>query len=193
MKNSFNKLHIFTTHSFVYGIPVYFLCTFLSEFQFNLPKLFILEVIIGISILWWFFSGVYFFSMILFSKKTRERIFSLIFKFNESDEREEVITSKAAKSTFLLMASVIFIVFFISTSRFGYLSKKTSGYHHGQYTIGHIQIKPFPVGKVEKITNKKEVIKYNIYNFPLSITGLMLLLLIIQFGTYRIFISKYSK
>ncbi len=190
--------HHFLIRSFINGIPIYFILSIVGEFLFSkLPTestmMSVVSFFLGFCLFWWLAAGVYFFIAILISKKVRENIFSWLFRFKERDEREEVITAKAAKSSFLLMAGVLFICFFISTFRLGYQPSANHENLHGHFTVGHIEMKPEPVDKIEKVSSSGEAINYNLYNFPLSKTGLIMLVLVIQFAAFRFFSFRYQK
>jgi len=194
MKNKLKWLHVFLMRSFINGIPIYFIISFGSELIFKADYVGkdVISPILGFFLIWWLLAGLYFFITILLSKSERENVLSWFFKFKERDEREEIITGRAAKSSFLLMAGILFVSFFISTSRFGYKPRETSGYH-GRFTVGHVEIKAHPVDKVIRKSDNDKMVEYNLYDFPVSKTGLLLLLLVIQFGTYRFFSIRYSK
>ncbi|PIP93616.1 MAG: hypothetical protein COW00_03785 [Bdellovibrio sp. CG12_big_fil_rev_8_21_14_0_65_39_13] len=196
MNNKLKWIHTFIMKSFINGIPLYFLLSFLGDFIFskNYSGASAVNSFLGFCLFWWLFAGVYFFITIIVSKHQRENIFSWFMRFKERDEREEAITAHAAKSSFLLMAGIIFVSFFVSTTRFGYTPSAQADKYHGQFTVGHFDMRPHSVKTVEGISQENnEAYSYKLYDFPLSTTGMLSLFLLLQFGAFRFFSLRYNK
>lgn len=185
-----NKLwiHQFITKSFINGIPIYFCLSIFGDYLFKSlgTDEGFFATFLGICVVWWALTGIYFFSSILISREIRENTFAWVFGFRERDEREELIVANSAKSSFVFMAGIVFIFFFVSTARIGYQPSSTGGYH-GQFTLGHIKMSADPIEVYKELASNGDQVNYPIFGFPLSITGTLLLLLVIQFAAFKFF------
>jgi hypothetical protein len=196
MKMAINKewMHQFVIRSFINGIPIYFALSLAGDFAAT--KNYQVPAAIGIfmagCLIWWLLAGTYCFTSILASRHIRENIFSWLFGFKERDEREEQIMAKSAKSSFLLIAGIVFIFFFISTVRVGFQNSSTGGYH-GEFTVGHIKMIGESVGSHQYVADNGDAVNYLLHSFPLSTTGTLLALLFIQFTAFRYFSRRYNK
>ena len=90
----------------------------------------------GILFLFWLLSLVVFLARLSWSGEYRAACFKRLAGIQERDEREELIVGRAAKSSFLFMLSILLILFFISTWRYG--ERPAAGEASKSFTIGHL-------------------------------------------------------
>lgn len=139
------------------------------------------STVFGFLLLLWLVSLVVFLLKLLISENYRSDCFVRLAGIKERDERDELIVGKAAKSSFLLTLSVLLILFFVSTWRFGAQPAEDKTVH--SLTIGHLNL-----SELSSVTDN--VSGKVLSPIPASKTAVLLLIIFIQVGSFRYFSQK---
>ncbi len=147
----------------------------------------ILGVVILISYFIWLSSFSIFISRLVFSPTLREQLLTRLAGLKERDEREEFIVGRAARSSFLLSMAATLLLLFASTIRY---TRSSLGQDSGY-------IPSVEVGKISIIDSdypKNHLVPYgvSVYDFPISKSAILLLVLFTQLGSFFFYSKKHS-
>jgi len=142
----------------------------------------------------WILSIAYFFLTLLFYGTFRESILSALAGFKERDEREQLVTAKAARATFLFMLAVQ-LVMLIMTFTSIHLLRTPDG--HGTLTVG-MHIDTALHGNLlngadisPSNTQVPETTDIHRYLLPPNFAGILLFLILAQIITFKLVSHKY--
>lgn len=183
-----NKINMWMSRIFLYLSPVTILICLSENWGFlsEMLKTEFLNIVIGSVLSLWVLSGVWFFVLIVMSSQSRELLLARLANVEVRDEREEQIVGQASKKTFLFMLAILLVLFAASTIRYGQgihnpIDKKSQSLTIGNWGLldSHTEvISQFDGTRTEKIRVSEAL--------PLSKTGLLLILIIIQLVAYQI-------
>jgi len=127
------------------------------------------------------------------SVRFREIVLSKITRSEERDEREEYISGRASKATFLLSLAIMIVLFFLSGIQFNmYRSSKEERINGAKGTIGIGYQFEFVEKKTEMKNEKKGTI-INYKGIPFSKEAIILFLMLFHVGGYHFFTRKRLK
>lgn len=138
----------------------------------------------------WVLSLVYLIASLVFYKVFREKLMARLAGFREGDEREHIVTSEAARATFLLTLSVQ-IVFLILSLTSVHIVRNPDG--HGFLSIGmgfgmeHLNLgKETGAAPVPAPVNPAGM-EFKTYILPPGTTLILLALILTQLLAFRLF------
>lgn len=143
-----------------------------------------INTVSGILFIFWILSLLVFLTRILWSAEYRGSCFTNLAGIRERDEREELIVGRAAKSSFLFMLSVLLILFFISTWRYG--ERPSAGDASKSLTLGHLDL-------TERSSVRDLHSDTIYYPIPVSKTALLMLVISLQLLSFRYFSRTTEK
>ena len=142
------------------------------------------DTLICIPIFLWFAALLYTAGRFFFDEAFREKIFRGISGMKERDEREEIIVGQASRSYFLFSLGVLTVLLFFSTFHYRVTTEGSNKLF--TVTIGHLRLIQQLVLK-QSVEAGKTIIEYG---NPVSGTGLLLLLGILQIVSFRWFNAR---
>lgn len=192
MKTITSKAHKVLFDSFLYLSPIGILMLIFVHFEaYGEIKEKVLGQFLEIAFIYWFLCTIYILFAIIFNKNFRESIFTKLAGIKERDEREEIIVGKAMKSSFLFTLGLLVLLLAFSTTRTSKsVDASTSSQIRGSFTIGHLDFKGHPIEKLQKEI-KGENHKFETYDIPLSKTSLILIIILAQILSFKIFARRY--
>jgi uncharacterized membrane protein (DUF373 family) len=182
--NKFNK-HLITFLK--YFSPVVAVAIFLSMRGFNGNNFF--YQFFGLGTILWTVLLFYFFFAVAFSENLKNTFVRRLAGIKENDEREFQLTGIVSKKTFIATTAFLILLLFLSVIRVNIYRDSEAEVKSGKH--GTIQIGMGMTILNEKTEPAKEeigrryIIKYN--GFPLSADGTLLLVMLLQLGTFYYF------
>lgn len=145
---------------------------------------------IGTVIMIWFALAVFTTLRLLFSSRFREETFAKLGMIKERDEREVEITGSASK--FSMIASIALLLFFLFFNSMSFGLKKHNDHvigsdgkpKNGTLSLG-FSFRMFDDKAIDYINNDSER-EFNYKELPISKTGIILILIFWQVGTYHL-------
>jgi hypothetical protein len=186
---------------FLCGLPVIIVMAVLLNMQKNFQLLNIaafLNDLIGIILMGWLILSVYLSIRLIMSEALREKVLSKLTLIKDRDEREERLTGKSMRATFLATIAILIILFFFSCLQFSIykvdpqyaVSGKT-----GFVTIG-FNLYLSDTDRTENNINNNIPVKKDIFSYkglPVSNTFLILLLILWQIINYNLSMKRFLK
>ncbi|MDD4894804.1 MAG: hypothetical protein PHW54_05775 [Candidatus Omnitrophica bacterium] len=197
------KSDIIISKIFLYGLPVVFgLGVFSILYEkgfFKFPDSGLTSVwhgLSGLALGLWMSLTVYLAIRLLISETFREGVLTKITFMKERDEREELLTGKATKGTFLMTLALLFFLLCLScfqVSIYRLPSEKAINGKTGVLTLGtNIILSQKQAMLAPPQENyRKNIFSYNL--FPISTTGVILLLIIWHIFWYNFFMRRMTK
>ncbi len=152
--------------------------------------------VLGCLIIAWVFVTFVFLLRILFSENLRNLVFKKFSKIEERDEREMEIAGESAKFSFIANLAFWFFLMFLSCLTLGVKKYETpqistSGEKKGGTMSVGFNFNPINTKSFEmKKENGIEEASYNA--LPLNPSGLIILLIIFQIGSYHLRARKFN-
>lgn len=186
---------------FLYGFPVIIVMAVLLNMQKNLHLLnnaAFLNDIFGIILMLWLILSVYLSIRLITSEALREKVLSKLTLIKESDEREERLTGKAMRATFLATIAILIILFFFSCLQFSlykvdpqYAVNGKTGFVSIGFNLYLSDTDRIENNSTNSIPVKKDIFSYN--GLPVSNTFLILLLILWQIVYYNLSMKRFLK
>lgn len=139
----------------------------------------------------WVLSLVYIFLALVFYREFRESLLARLAGFKEGDEREELVTAHAARTTFLLMLAVQIVLLVMSLTSFHMVMNPhpDADGHRDLLTIGmkfsSDQLDIYSVPPVPSISGPGSS-ELKGYLLPPNMSLILLLLILIQIGAFKL-------
>lgn len=163
-----------------------------NQIQFSSAFLMWLWDILGINLMFWIVVTLYLMVSLIASQTLRNDVLMKLARIKERDERESYIAGIASKSTFLSTTAVLICFLFLSF--FTVIVAKTPadqvspGEKRGYVSIG------MQLSVIETETKTEPQVKDDIFfhyhDIPITKTGLILIFLLWQIGSYHYFARK---
>ena len=147
--------------------------------------------VLSVHFIFWFIVLIYFFFALLFSSSFRQSILTKLAGIKERDERESIIAGEASKSVFITMLAALIFLFFLSGVSInisklppeqiidGKTKRLSIGFQFGMLDFRGYQDK------------KNNGTLLTIHDLPLTKEGIIILMIILQIGSYHFFTRKY--
>ena len=182
----------------LFTLPLVVMCMIWGEFSpetnhesySTLQK--VIWEILSYNLMFWFAVLILFLFILVFNKQSREMTLTRLTNIKERDEREEVITEKASKMTYISSLSILILFLFLSVFTINIhrvpqdqaINGKT-----GSVSIGlHFNFFDSPQVK----TNTKGEIIFESKDIPLSKSAILLVLIAWQLMTFNLAARKES-
>ncbi|MBI4054765.1 MAG: hypothetical protein HY402_01380 [Elusimicrobia bacterium] len=189
MKNVLLKLHKIVVRYALFFAPgfIAFYTYWLTRYGDKVPEGGFIGFINTFCFIW-ILSLAYVFLALLFYKDFRETLLARLAGFKESDERERIVTSNAARTTFLMTLAIQIVLLIISLTNV-HLVRNPDG--HGVLSVGlgfssdqfdiyalpsNRSARSAPLGSVEVGGNL----------LPPNISPILMLLLLVQIGIFKL-------
>lgn len=195
------KIDSITLKVFLYGLPVIIAAAILLNVQWNsqpLNKITFLNNIFGIILMAWIILSIYLSIRLIASEALREKVLSKLTLIKELDEREERLTGKAMRATFLSTIAILIILFFFSCLHFSlykvnpqYAVNGKTGFVSIGYKLHLSDTDRIETNRNNGIPVKKDIFSYN--GLPVSSTFLILLLILWQIIYYNLSMKRFLK
>lgn len=150
----------------------------------------ILWEILGWNLMIWFIVLILFLIMLVIVPEAREKTLKRLANIKERDEREQLITGKAARTAYISTLSLLIFLLFASVFSVNIYrapeSEKVNG-KTGTAKIG-LNFEMFDRPKVE--TNHENQVIFENKDIPLSKTGILLVLIVWQLAMFNLSARK---
>ncbi len=195
MKNAFRKIHrVIVWYSIISApITIAYGCWISKHDEKTLW--YFLEPLNNLGFLW-ILSLLYVFLALLFYKAFRESLLARLAGFQESDEREQLVTAHAARNTFLLMLAIeiVFLVMRLTSFHLVRYEKPNPTGHHGLLTLGmgfsSEQFDIYALPSAPSSASPKDLeVGGNL--LPSNMTLILLLLILVQVGAFKFTSRRY--
>jgi len=144
----------------------------------------------------WVLCAFYLVLALIFYKEFREGLMSRLAGFRERDEREQLATSDASRSTFLLMLGVQIVFLLMSLTTFEIVQKPDGhGFFKMGISIGREQadlFSPDPVPAL-MVFSRPEGTVTTVHLLPPNMGAVLLLLIFVQLLAFRLFAGRRYK
>lgn len=157
------------------------------------PVLNFLIDIFGWIVVVWCALFAYLFFAIAFNEKLRNSFVRKLAGIKENDERESHITGIVSKKTFIASTGILVLLLFLSALQINiYRTPGPDDGKHGTIALGmrmtFVKQEQSPTTKEE--SERMYIVKYN--GLPLTADGTLLLVMILQIGSFYYFSKKES-
>ena len=180
MKQKILKVQAISTRIFLWTSPIAFTVLGASNFPNFEKTLWTTSVaapVLAMVFCAWFLSPIVVLSSAFISPRYRDDVLSNVVLRKEQDEREEIISGRAAKKSILISVAAVFLLLLISTGR--YNKAETVG--KSSVTIGNIQFTDDTYSTTSS-TDGAQIVHYGLL---MSKTSLMLMVLLVQLASYH--------
>jgi hypothetical protein len=179
---------------FLYAIPLHIVLLVFSHFhrvgftENNGGHLELLNGFAGLVFALWMALSIYLSVRLILSGSFRDRVIAKITFIRERDEREAMLTGKAAKTALLTSLAFLILLFFLScfqVSIYRLPPEKAIGGKTGVASLGlgFSFLNPDKQDRSKDTVRKKDIFTYS--GLPLSGTSIILLLIIWQIVSYN--------
>jgi len=187
---------------FLYGLPVVVLITVTNYFYnpgaFSQSHISIrwLNDLTGLIFLIWMALSLYLSFRLMVSETFRDQVLARVTFIRERDEREALLTGKAARTTFLTTLAILIFLFFLSCFQVSVIrlpqEKTVNG--HDKAIVLSIGFKLLEHSKIDmpKDANKNEEI-FSYTSLPISSTTLILMLILWKIISYNYSMRRLTR
>lgn len=144
----------------------------------------------------WVLCACYLVLALIFYKEFREGLMAKLAGFRERDEREQLATSDASRSTFLLMLGVQIVFLLMSFTTFEVVQKPDGhGFFKLGISIGREQADLFSPDPVPAllVVSRPEGTVTTVHLLPPNMGAVLLLLIFVQLLGFRLFAGRRYK
>lgn len=188
-----NKFNRIIQNYLIYALPFVLIemvwSSFQSDRQITSDSSFLIRALWEVfswNLMLWFAILIFFFCSLVFASNVREQTLKRIANIKDRDEREEYITGRASKSSYISTLSVLILLLFLSIFNLEVRrlpEDQAIGGKTKTLSIG-LNFKIFDEAKKE-VTNGGDVL-FESNDIPFSKTGIILLILIWQIVSFHL-------
>lgn len=165
----------------ILGLPLVIACILLGTPKTNFLKM--VQDALSWNLMFWFLMLILFLITLVVSANTREKALTRIANLKERDEREQFITGKASRITYIANLSMLILLFFFSIFSVGIYrlpeGKTINGKHHA-LNIG-LNYNFFDSNK-----DSNSTLVYGTQTFALSKATIILMLIAWQLSVFNV-------
>ena len=161
--------------------------TFQSPNEITSGGLTTLWTALGFNLMFWFVTLILFLIILVVAPSVREKTLTRLANINERDEREQYITGRAARATYISTLSLMILLFFLSM-----FSVKVSQIPHKKLMVSvglHFGL----LANTPVENNSKEEVLFETNNIQLSSSATLLILLSSQLLIFNLVARREQK
>ncbi|MGZ3722007.1 MAG: hypothetical protein ACXVA9_03690 [Bdellovibrionales bacterium] len=184
MKTDFSKVQSVVTRIFLWTSPLAFCVLLVSNFPEVEKSLWengffapVLGPVLALALMAWLFSLLFVLIATFVSARYKERVLQDVVLRRDRDEREELLSGRAAKTSILVTLAASLLILICTTGQYN----RAEETDHSSVTIGNFHFSEVaPV--VTKLEGGVQVMQYQL---PMSKMSLVLLIILIQLSSYH--------
>lgn len=187
---------------FLYGMPLIFLLAIFSYSYDSVPPasasnyIKLLDNFSGLMFMSWMLLSIYLGIRLMFSGVFREKVLTKLTFIKERDEREVMLTGKAAKTTMLTTLAILIFLFVLSCLQISFYSIPSEKGIDEKATMISCDVKlelleNFPKDDVQEATQKQTIFAYT--GLPISSSAVILGLIVWQVVAYNDSMRRFMK
>jgi hypothetical protein len=188
--------------TFLYGLPLIFLLAILSYSYNSIPPAFasnyikLLDDFAGFMFMSWMLLSIYLGIRLMFFGVFREKVLTKLTFIKERDEREVMLTGKAAKATMLITLAILIFLFVLSCFQISVYSTPSEKSINGKTNIISLDVKlelleNLPKDDVQEAIQKQTIFSYA--GLPISSSAVILGLIVWQVAAYNYSMRRLMK